>query len=56
MSIPLHRIQLMRYYEEVLTQSARNYAFTQDKKWEQRYITIEPESDKIIKEIGRAHV
>ena len=29
--------QVMRYYNEVLTQSARNYAFTQDKKWEQRY-------------------
>jgi hypothetical protein len=23
---------LIRYYDEVLTQSARNYAFTQDKK------------------------
>lgn len=43
-------IQLMGYYGEVLTQSARNYAFTQDKKWEKRYRTIEPESNKIIKE------
>lgn len=34
MSLPLYRVQLMRYYDEVLTQSARNYAFTKDKKWE----------------------
>jgi two-component system, LuxR family, sensor kinase FixL len=42
--------QLMRYYDEVLTQSARNYAFTQDNKWEQRYRNTEPKLDKIIKE------
>jgi PAS domain S-box-containing protein len=41
--------QFIRYYDEVLTQSARNYAFTQDKKWEERYKTTEPELDKIIK-------
>lgn len=41
--------QFIRYYDEVLTQSARNYAFTQDKKWEERYKEIEPELDKIIK-------
>jgi len=40
----------IRYYDEVLTQSARNYAFTQDKKWEQRYRGVEPKLDKIIKE------
>lgn len=34
--------QLIRYYDEVLTQSARNYAFTQDKKWEERYQKIKP--------------
>ena len=28
---------LINYYDEVLTQSARNYAFTRDKKWEKRY-------------------
>ena len=28
--------QFIRYYDEVLTQSARNYAFTTDKKWEER--------------------
>ena len=33
---------LIDYYDEVLTQSARNYAFTQDKKWERRYRESEP--------------
>jgi ABC-type amino acid transport substrate-binding protein len=33
---------LIDYYDEVLTQSARNYAFTQDKKWEIRYRESEP--------------
>ncbi len=42
--------EFIRYYDEVLTQSARNYAFTQDKKWEQRYRNVEPKLDKIIKE------
>src|SRR3989338_4828584 len=42
--------QFIRYYDEVLTQSARNYAFTQNQKWEQRYRDIEPQLDKVIKE------
>jgi hypothetical protein len=42
--------KLIRYYDEVLTQSARNYAFTQDKKWETRYRNIEPKLDAAIKE------
>ena len=42
--------QFIRYYDEVLTQSARNYAFTQNEKWEQRYKDAEPQLDKIIKE------
>ena len=42
--------QTIRYYDELLTQSARNYAFTQDKKWEQRYKDIEPKLDRAIKE------
>ncbi len=42
--------QFIRYYDEVLTQSARNYAFTQNERWEQRYRDIEPQLDKIIKE------
>ena len=29
--------QFIRYYDEVLTQSARNYAFTADRKWHDRY-------------------
>ena len=41
---------LIRYYDEVLTQSARNYALTQDKKWERRYKEAEPKLDIIIKE------
>ncbi|MBI4679741.1 MAG: HD domain-containing protein [Nitrospirae bacterium] len=42
--------ELIRYYDEVLTQSARNYAFTKNKKWEKRYKGAEPELNKIIKE------
>lgn len=41
--------QLIRYYDEVLTQSARNYAFTQDEKWVDRYGDIEPLLDRAIK-------
>ena len=42
--------ELIRYYDEVLTQSARNYAFTKNKKWEKQYKGAEPELNKIIKE------
>ena len=42
--------QLIRYYDEVLTQSARNYAFTGDQKWEQRYNENVPVLDNTIKE------
>jgi len=49
MSMRLYNIQLMRYYEEVLAQSARNYAFTGDKKWEQRYQILKPKSDQLLK-------
>jgi len=45
MSMRLHNIHLMRYYEEVLAQAARNYAFTGNKKWEQRYRMLGPESE-----------
>jgi signal transduction histidine kinase len=41
--------QAIRYYDEVLTQSARNYAFTGDVKWKDRYLAAEPELDKSIK-------
>ncbi len=42
--------QFIRYYDEVSTQSARNYAFTRDKKWEQRYKDVEPKLHRAIKE------
>ncbi|TSA19079.1 MAG: sensor histidine kinase [Nitrosopumilales archaeon] len=48
-SMRLYNIQLMRYYEEVLAQAARNYAFTGNKKWEQRYLMLYPESDELLK-------
>jgi len=41
---------LTRYYDEVLTQAARNYAFTEDKKWSDLYYDCEPKLDNIIKE------
>lgn len=41
--------QLIRYYDEVLTQSARNYAFTLDEKWKQRYSDTVPLLDGVIK-------
>jgi signal transduction histidine kinase len=41
---------LMKYYDEVLTQSARNYAFTEDKKWSKLYYDCEPKLDNVIKE------
>jgi signal transduction histidine kinase len=42
--------QFIRYYDEVLTQSARNYAFTSDAKWKDRYNAAAPELDKLIKD------
>jgi two-component system sensor histidine kinase HydH len=50
MKFGAYHVQLMRYYDEVLTQSARNFAFTGDKKWELRYKTIEPLSTKLLKD------
>lgn len=51
MKVGVYHVQLMRYYDEVLTQSARNYAFTGDKKWELRYKAIEPLSEQLIRDI-----
>ena len=34
--------QRIVYYDEILTQSARNFAFTQNPRWEQRYFAYEP--------------
>lgn len=42
--------QFIRYYDEVLTQSARNYAFTGDVFWKNRYNNAVPELDSKIKE------
>ena len=42
--------QSIRYYDEVLTQSARNYAYTGDPNWEARYWAADPELGKIINE------
>jgi len=41
--------QSILYYDEVLTQSARNYAFTKDIKWKDRYLQEVPKLDAIIK-------
>lgn len=49
MKLGLYHIQLMRYYEEVLAQAARNYAFTGDKRWEMRYKAVESMSDTLLK-------
>lgn len=40
----------MKYYDEVLTQSARNYAFTGHRKWEIRYKAIKPLSDQLLRD------
>jgi PAS domain S-box-containing protein len=45
--------KFIRYYDEVLTQSARNYAFTEDQKWKQRYRDVEPKLDEMIKEASQ---
>jgi len=40
----------IHYYDEVLTQSARNYAFTGDVKWENRYNDHVKNLDMVIRE------
>lgn len=42
--------QFIKYYDEVLTQSARNYAFTGDKKWKDRYNSVVGDLDAKIKD------
>lgn len=42
--------QRIRYFDQVLTDAARNYALTGDRKWKHRYKNIEPQLDEIIKE------
>ncbi len=39
----------MQYYDALLTQAAREYAFTGNKMWMQKYLSIEPELDLAIK-------
>ena len=39
---------LTLYYDEILTQSARNYAFTEDLKWKERYKVFELRLQEII--------
>ena len=41
-----HLTHYIQYLGEVLTQSARNYTFTNDKKWEQRYFAFRSEMDR----------
>jgi signal transduction histidine kinase len=43
--------QAMRYHDEVATQAVRNYAFTQDKKWEQRYRDAKSEFNSVVTEM-----
>lgn len=40
----------IQYYDEALTQSARNYAYTQDDKWLVRYLKIEPKLETSIRQ------
>ena len=41
--------ELLRSYDEILSQSAENYALTQDKTWEERYRQLQPELNNQIK-------
>ena len=41
-----HLTHYIQYLGEVLTQSARNYTFTHEKKWEQRYYAYRAEMDR----------
>ncbi|QLH06846.1 sensor histidine kinase [Nitrosopumilus ureiphilus] len=50
MSNSSYRVEVIQYYDEVLAQSARNYAFTSDKKWEKIYRETEPISDRLLKD------
>jgi nitrogen fixation/metabolism regulation signal transduction histidine kinase len=42
--------QVIQYYDEVLTQSARNYSFTGEAEWKTRYEDAVPQLDMAIKE------
>jgi signal transduction histidine kinase len=42
--------QTIRYYDEVSTQAVRNYAFTQDEEWMQRYMNAKSEFESMVTE------
>ncbi len=42
-------VQIIQSYNEILTQSVKNYAFTQNEKWKQKYYEFEPLLDSEIK-------
>jgi len=44
------KAQQIRYLDEVLTQSARNYALTGDDQWQNRYLEYAPKLEKTITE------
>ena len=41
-SLVMEQTSKILYYDEILTQSVRNYAFTQDVIWKERYFEFEP--------------
>ena len=45
--------QKIRYLDQVLTDAARNYAFTEDRKWKYRYQIMQPQLESSIKEAIR---
>ncbi len=44
-------VKLARYYDEMPPRHARNYTITGDKVWEERYNTIVPDPNEIMKEL-----
>ncbi|WOD39241.1 methyl-accepting chemotaxis protein [Nodosilinea sp. E11] len=44
----LSRAQQIVWLDEVLTQSMRNYVFTQDSRWQDRYNRVEPQLDALL--------
>ncbi len=42
--------QLIRYYDEFFTQSMRDYAYTQDRRWRDRYVSATTTGDALVAE------
>ncbi len=42
--------QRIRYFDQALTEAAKNYALASDRKWKYRYKNIEPQLEQIINE------